>query len=152
VSPAHEEIFAFTDSYEFLSNFYPWFVQFEGQSYPTAEHAYQAAKFRDPKDRQLIAQCTTPGRAKKAAHAMTWRADPTFPERKLEVMEVVLRDKFMPRSRMADKLIATIPCQLIEGNNHGDRYWGVCKGAGFNHLGKILMTIRDSLVESSCNS
>jgi predicted NAD-dependent protein-ADP-ribosyltransferase YbiA (DUF1768 family) len=35
--------------------------------------------------------------------------------------------------------------ELIEGNWWGDTYWGVCNGVGENHLGKLLMKIRDYL-------
>lgn len=35
---------------------------------------------------------------------------------------------------------------IIEVNNWGDTYWGVCNGIGDNHLGKILMKIRDNNV------
>lgn len=35
--------------------------------------------------------------------------------------------------------------ELIEGNNWGDTFWGVCNGRGENMLGKLLMEIRDYL-------
>ena len=35
--------------------------------------------------------------------------------------------------------------ELIEGNWWGDTYWGVCNGVGENHLGKLLMKIREEL-------
>ena len=46
---------------------------------------------------------------------------------------------------LRDKLMATGNCQLIEGNTWGDRYWGVCDGVGQNHLGRLLMEIRDQI-------
>lgn len=141
-----DSIFAFEDEYFFLSNFYPWPVLFEGEIYPTAEHAYQAAKFTDPMDRKLIKGCSTPGRAKKAAHIMKSRSDPTFPGRKLTVMESsVLRVKFQKNNRMGQQLIWTRGYDLVEGNHHHDRFWGVHQGVGENNLGKILMKIRDDL-------
>lgn len=35
--------------------------------------------------------------------------------------------------------------ELIEGNYWHDTYWGVCEGVGENHLGKLLMEIRNEL-------
>ena len=35
---------------------------------------------------------------------------------------------------------------LIEGNEWGDTFWGTCDGIGENHLGKILMRIRNEMV------
>lgn len=34
---------------------------------------------------------------------------------------------------------------LVEGNNWHDKFWGVCGGEGENHLGKMLMHIRERL-------
>ena len=33
--------------------------------------------------------------------------------------------------------------ELVEGNEWGDVFWGVCKGVGDNHLGKLLMEFRE---------
>jgi predicted NAD-dependent protein-ADP-ribosyltransferase YbiA (DUF1768 family) len=30
-------------------------------------------------------------------------------------------------------------------NYWNDKFWGICKGVGENHLGKILMQIRDEI-------
>lgn len=40
-------------------------------------------------------------------------------------------------------LKATGEQQIIEGNTWGDTYWGTCNDVGHNHLGKILMKIRE---------
>ena len=39
-----KKISSFKGKYEFLSNFYGCMVEFEGISFPSAEHAFQAAK------------------------------------------------------------------------------------------------------------
>lgn len=47
------------------------------------------------------------------------------------------------------------PCkegEIVEENSWRDTYWGVCKGVGENHLGKILMKIRDELIAGSLDS
>ena len=43
---------------------------------------------------------------------------------------------------MRSKLEETRGSELIEGNTWGDRFWGVSRGIGENHLGKILMEER----------
>ena len=45
-------------------------------------------------------------------------------------------------------LLATGEEYLVEGNTWGDKYWGVCGGIGLNHLGKLLMQVRDELESS----
>jgi predicted NAD-dependent protein-ADP-ribosyltransferase YbiA (DUF1768 family) len=44
-------------------------------------------------------------------------------------------------------LLATNGHELVEGNKHGDTFWGVdlCTNVGDNHLGKLLMQVRDEL-------
>ena len=32
---------------------------------------------------------------------------------------------------------------IVEDNDWGDRFWGICNCEGQNNLGKILMEIRD---------
>lgn len=145
----------FDGPYEFLSNFYrarP--IMFKGQLFDTAEHAYQAAKFMShymtPEQRhaiKLVKSCRTPGRAKKAAHMMDGYFDPTFPARKLAVMREILEDKFKAND-LRRSLCNTAGRDLIEGNDWGDVYWGVCKGLGQNELGKLLMSLRDKLCQA----
>ena len=64
-----------TQTYRFLSNFYPCLVVWRKRTYPSAEHAYQAMKTRDPEARRRIASLATPGEAKKAGRRLVLRAD-----------------------------------------------------------------------------
>uniref|UniRef100_UPI00345E83CD NADAR domain-containing protein n=1 Tax=uncultured Duncaniella sp. TaxID=2768039 RepID=UPI00345E83CD len=50
---------------------------------------------------------------------------------------------------LAEKLIATGDAELVEGNYWHDTVWGVCDGVGENHLGKILMRVREELKNST---
>ena len=133
----------FQGQYRFLSNFYPAPLTYLGRYYPTAEHAYQAAKARNTTEHDRIALSETPGIAKSRGRVTLVRDD--WEEVKLSVMEEVVAAKFkLPH--LADLLRLTGNAQLIEGNRWGDRFWGVCGGAGENHLGKILMAIRKQLL------
>lgn len=62
-----EPITRFRDEYDFLSNFYPAPVSLDGVDYPTVEHAFQAAKTFDPKQRAPIRNARTPSSAKSMA-------------------------------------------------------------------------------------
>jgi predicted NAD-dependent protein-ADP-ribosyltransferase YbiA (DUF1768 family) len=42
-------------------------------------------------------------------------------------------------------LLETGDAELIEGNDWGDTFWGVCGGKGNNFLGKLLMEVRKEL-------
>lgn len=129
---------SFSGKYCFLSSFYPTQIKYGG-IYPTAEHAFQAAKTLSMNERFKIAQLATPGQAKRAGRKVTLRAD--WEDIKLQVMEEILLVKFFNRE-LAEKLISTGGQMLVEGNNWGDTFWGVCDGKGQNHLGKLLMGVR----------
>lgn len=134
---------SFEGKYAFLSNFYDSPIVEDRITYPTNEHYFQAMKTMDSKQRQEIAACDTPGKAKKLGRKVFLRPD--WEEVKLGVMETGLRMKFSDPD-LANKLIATGNEELIEGNWWGDTYWGVCNDVGENHLGKLLMKIRSELV------
>ena len=149
----------FRGRHEFLSNFYPATVHYDGITYPSAEHAYQAAKCHDNAsviDVRTSATTTTglelkfaiaaewsPGKVKRMGKKLPLRPD--WEQVKLDIMLQIVTLKFKDE-HLAAMLKRTAPCTLIEGNNWGDTYWGidVAKG-GLNMLGKVLMHVRDNL-------
>jgi ribA/ribD-fused uncharacterized protein len=148
---APARIAEFQGEYRFLSNFWPAEVVYEGITYPTAEHAYQAAKTLDVNERKRIAALPTPAEAKAAGRALKLREDW---ERggKFEVMEQVVRYKFTHHPELREKLLATADAVLEEGNTWGDTIWGVYQGKGQNRLGKLLMKIRDEIRAQSATT
>jgi len=135
-------ITSFQGEYRFLSNFHPSTITIKGQVYPTVEHAYQAGKALYRDEREMIQQAISPGQAKRLGKIVIRKPD--FEERKLKYMEKCLREKFKD-PRLARLLLNTGSQNLIEGNTWGDRFWGVCHGKGENHLGRLLMKIREEL-------
>lgn len=133
----------FIDEYEFLSNFYPSPIYDNaGKEYPTVEHYFQAMKTFNLQKRELIRLAESPGKAKRIGRLVQLRED--WEDRKLDIMEKALIQKFqIPQLR--EKLLATGKEELIESNFWNDTYWGVCKGEGENHLGKLLMSIREKI-------
>lgn len=136
------EISSFRGEFKFLSNF--WFVpiNWEGVVYPTTEHAYQASKTLDREERVRIAQLKSPGDAMREGRKLPVRAD--WEQVKLGVMLALTRLKFSS-GNLRTKLLATGDAHLVEGNTWQDTFWGICDGVGSNHLGKILMQVRDEL-------
>ena len=132
----------FQGEFRFLSNFWPCEVELEGIRFPSVEHAYQSAKTLDLKKRKQISEMTSPGEAKRAGNTLILRPD--WEEIKIEVMRELLRQKFdiTKHYDLWLELHMTKPEELVEGNWWEDTFWGVCKGKGENHLGKLLMEIR----------
>ncbi len=111
--------------------------------YPSTENAYQAAKTRDMELRIPFLTCS-PGKAKRLGRKLELRSD--WEDVKIDVMYMVCKDKFQTHLSLRQKLKDTRGRYLIEGNNWGDTFWGVCDGEGRNELGKVLMKIRKELV------
>ena len=132
---------SFFGEYRFLSNFYFSPFVYQEVKYNTVEHAFQAAKTLDPIEKHAILNALTPGRVKRIARDVTLRSD--WEEIKLSVMERFVREKFTQNKDLLDRLIATGNEELVEGNTWKDTYWGICNGVGENHLGKILMELRN---------
>lgn len=144
-------IHQFQNEFRFLSSFYPvpHGVLLDGVLYPSVEHAYQAAKLRPEKRLKHIDRSAAPGQVKRASRTNDFKVDvrDDWDEIKLEVMKDLVRQKFVPGSDLAEKLLATGDQPIVEGNNWGDSFWGVSlkTGEGQNHLGKILMERRSDL-------
>lgn len=137
-----EKIDSFRGEYYFLSNFYEVPVTYEGMTFSSNEAAFQAMKSTSPKVRMEFCQLN-PSEAKHHGRMITLRKD--WEEVKLKIMTDLVRAKFEQHEDLRQKLLATGDAYLEEGNTWGDRIWGTVNGAGANHLGQILMQIREEL-------
>lgn len=150
-------ILEFKGPYRFLSNFYLSPVSsWSGFQYPSAEHAYQAAKCWDPdkqewnesKHRQ-IREAATPALAKRLGRGVVL---PTrWEDTRVRIMFLVVAAKFEVGSSMAQQLLDTGDAHLEEGNHWGDTFWGVSpagSGIGQNMLGRLLMQWRGALQQA----
>ena len=138
-----KEIKGFFGEYRWLSNFCRAEAELNGMLYPTVEHAFQAAKTLSMDERLRVQACKTPNEAKKLGRKVTLR--PNWDTLRLTVMERLTYQKFFRHPGLKEKLLATGDAYLEETNTWGDRFWGVCDGKGKNHLGKILMKVREAL-------
>lgn len=129
----------------FLSNYFPAQVQLWGMTFPSAESAYQAAKFAQQP--QLMAQFTrfNGEAAKKAAHQFKRNQRPDWYAVKEAVMLDVLRAKFQQNPELRNLLLATGDVYLVNHTKH-DAYWGDAgNGKGKNRLGYLLMQVRGEM-------
>ena len=82
----------FSGKYDFLSNFSKSKIKYEGVTYPTVEHAFQAAKSLNNLKRLEIDSAPTPGQAKRIGRRVNLRPD--WEEVKIDIMRDCLRLKF----------------------------------------------------------
>lgn len=133
---------SFRGQYFFLSNFFEAPIIYDDIIYGSSEAAYQAQKTLDISQRKLFSELT-PLKAKKRGEQLALRSD--WEAVKLDIMYEICKAKFKQHEELRQLLISTCGEELIEGNDRGDTFWGVSDGVGENHLGKILMRIRDEL-------
>lgn len=138
----------FDGHWAFLSNFYWSEIEFEGITYPTNEHFFQAMKTLDIDERRAIANCRTPGQAKRMGRRVALRPD--WEDVKESVMLEGLCLKFADE-QLADWLLETGNEELVEGTTWHDNEWGNCSCLkcahieGKNKLGRLLMIVRDMI-------
>jgi len=117
-----------------------------GRYYPSLEHAYQAMKATNKEDMAWVRCAINPREAKKRGNEIVCRED--WEDVKLRFMEKLVYLKFTSNPYLCEKLLETKGEELVEGNWWKDTFWGVCNGVGENNLGKILMKVRDQIIES----
>jgi hypothetical protein len=131
----------FAGPWAFLSNFYPSPVEWQGRLYPTVENAFQAAKTDDPAALERLTELP-PDQAAELGRLVPLRPD--WEAVKLGVMAELLALKFeIPALRR--RLLATGQAELLNIAWWGDLTWGMAKGRGANHLGRLLMELRAGL-------
>ncbi len=114
----------------------------------TVEHYYQAHKFHGTKFAYLMAQiqaAPTPELAAKIGRDPAHQIHPDWDRCKCELMYRAIRQKFSSHLDIQQVLLDTLDAEIIE-DSPVDYFWG-CGSAktGANHLGRILMRVRDDL-------
>ena len=74
---------------------------------------------------------------------------PGWEDARLDIMGSILKAKFEQNPSLKKKLTDTGTRILINGNNKQETYWGIdlYSWQGENHLGKIIMDIRDKEIQ-----
>lgn len=143
----------FKGEFDFLSNFYTSPFVWKGFCWPTVEHAYQAAKAKFSEDTWTIRTAKTPFSARRLGRAV--EIIDNWDEVKIDIMIELVCLKFEYNPTLRDKLLATFPAKLKEGNYHHDNFYGSCScqdcllEVGKNMLGTILMEVREDIRQAS---
>ena len=111
----------------------------------TSEALYQAGKSKNPSTYIGLTAYASKKQGRK--ENMTSQEEKDWNGyKKLMLMKRILHIKFgKEHPDLQLKLLQTGDEEIVEGNYWNDTYWGVCEGVGENHLGKLLMEIREEL-------
>lgn len=131
-----------------FDNFSAFEVEWRGELYPTAEHAYQAAQFMDtnPELAEAVRKCASPRLASDFANENSEYDDPNWKEKRLLIMEEIVSAKLYQHDYVKNTLMESGLRTIIEMNDD-DAFWGWGSDKkGENDLGKIWMKLRDELI------
>ena len=106
-----------------FSNLYRREIEFEGETFATSEHAYQAGKARKPAVRKWLMDAPSPALLAMAAHGLYyWDVAPGWSTSKFDRMRAVLRAKFTQHRDLHDLLLSTGDRPIHESCD--DPWWG----------------------------
>jgi ribA/ribD-fused uncharacterized protein len=132
-----------------FSNLFRRPIVFEGVTFSTAEHAYQAGKARRPEVREWLMAAPSPALLAMAAHGLyQWDVTPSWSRIKFDRMRGVLQAKFTQHDDLRKLLVSTGSARVVESatvDNAVNRLWGEVNGVGKNMLGELLMELRSQL-------
>jgi len=134
--------------YGCFSNFSPHYIEIQGHYWLTVEHYYQAQKFVGSVDAVIIPMirgCQTPEEAAALGRCSSRKVRPDWDLVKTTVMREAVLRKFLTHADIRETLLSTGNEVLIE-NSPCDYFWGCgADKTGQNHLGKILMSVREEI-------
>ena len=121
--------------------------ELDGVEWPSVEHYYQAMKFEQKALRESIRSTGHPEKAAKLAKANRKLVRKDWSQVRQVIMTRAVYTKCRTHQEIADLLLSTGD-QLIVDSTMFDYYWGIGRdGRGYNTFGKVLMAVRDKLMQ-----
>lgn len=143
--------------YGWLGNMAPFRIEYLGQKWLTSEALFQSMRFEDSKVKEIIRAEKSPlsAKMKSKTNKDLMVVEPCSPE-DLDNMRLCIRLKFEQNPVIKEKLKKTFPHKIVEDvtkRRNGGRhdFWGARNNGGTwtgqNHMGKLLMELRDIFLE-----
>ena len=134
----------FRGPFKFLSNLYSTPITYKGHTYCCLEAAYQAQKSLDPAIQERFTNIRLPYKSRGMGQSIK-TIRPDWFDIRISIMEELLYIKFS-HPQLKEWLQCTGQSKIVECNTWGDTFWGIYNGVGENHLGTLLMKVRDTLL------
>lgn len=139
--------YSVSDDYGEFSNFAAYPITLKKKRWPTAEHYFQAQKFKDAKSQEEIRKANSPMLAARMGRDRKRRLRRDWNSARVNVMREAVLAKFIQHPELQKLLISTGELKIVE-HTENDDFWGDGgDGSGKNMLGRILMSIRQQLQE-----
>lgn len=138
--------------YGVFSNFAPFPIFINHESWPTVEHYFQACKFDDNSIKEKIKSLSSPMSAAREGRDRKNPLRDDWEKIKDSIMLEALRAKFKQHPRLRKELLLTKNAVIVEHTSN-DFYWADGgDGTGKNMLGKLLMKVREELKSINSDS
>jgi ribA/ribD-fused uncharacterized protein len=137
--------------YIYFSPYTSHSLEIDGVFYPTVEHAYQCARYTDPKIIEEIRTAPSPLKAWEVSSKYKSVQIPEFKkdEYKLEVMKKLMTLKALQHEDVRKALVDSGEMKIVKHivtYPPGDGFWDDGEdGKGLNHTGRMWMEIREEL-------
>lgn len=146
-----DKIFFYAKEYYMFDNFTAFEIEYDGHTWATSEHAYQAAKYKgfDEDAYHEVRNAKSSYDAFLIGRKYMDKANPDWNVQKFPVMREIIWAKVNQHPYVKEKLLETGDREIIE-DSWVDSIWGWGPNKdGQNHLGKIWMEIREELKKIS---
>lgn len=118
----------------------------DGETWPSAEHYYQAMKFDAAADRAAVRAADHPRDARRRGRSRRRALRPDWHRVREAVMTRAVYTKCRTHPEVAGRLLATGDRTLVENSNY-DYFWGCGRDQrGANAYGRVLMKVRARLL------
>ena len=139
------KFYSVSDEYGEFSNFAEFPITIKKKRWPTSEHYFQAQKFSDKAEQELIRNANSPMMAARMGRDRKRKLRRDWESAKVNVMREALVAKFTQHNQLRLLLLSTADAKIIE-HTENDDYWGDGgDGKGRNMLGRLLMEVREIL-------
>ena len=142
------------EPYGCFSNFSPHGIHLADRDWQTVEHYYQSQKFVGTEEENiipLIIRAKTPEEAAALGRDRTRKVRSDWDTKKRIIMREAVLIKFLTHLDIQKTLLSTGDRLIVE-DSPTDYYWGCGSDkTGENHLGKILISVREEIRKGNAN-
>jgi ribA/ribD-fused uncharacterized protein len=142
-----DAVYVFVTAYWPLDNWSAHAVKLWGKVFASSEHAYHYSKYAAdaPEIAAEILAAPSPWKAMQLDRQHAEKRRPDWEAVKLDIMYEIVKAKVEQNEDVRTLLLKTGDKQIFE-NSPWDAFWGRgSDGTGQNHMGKILMRIRQAI-------
>ncbi len=141
-----------TDVNDPLSSYSRFGFELDDAEWPSVEHYFQGMQFEAGEVREAVRAAETPDKAVKLAKSNKRKIRKDWKDVQQVMMTRAVYTKCRTHPEVAEVLLKTGAVKILESSMF-DYYWGCGRdGRGHNIYGKLLMSVRDKLLQERADA